>query len=117
MIRFLADASLHHAIVTGCVRREPALDFLSARDAKLDGIADPDVLTLAAAQGRILVSHDFRTLPGHFAAFLAAGHTSPGLFLVRQQMPLAPVIDDLVLVWAASRPEDWTNLLVVIPLR
>jgi hypothetical protein len=30
MIRFLADASLHHAIVTGCVRREPALDFLSA---------------------------------------------------------------------------------------
>ena len=28
MIRFLADASLHDAIVTGCLRREPAIDFL-----------------------------------------------------------------------------------------
>jgi hypothetical protein len=25
MVRFLADASLHHAIVTGCARREPAI--------------------------------------------------------------------------------------------
>jgi hypothetical protein len=32
MIRFLADASLHDAIVTGCLRREPAIDFLSAHE-------------------------------------------------------------------------------------
>lgn len=32
MIRFLADASLHNAIVTGCLRREPAIDFLSAHE-------------------------------------------------------------------------------------
>ena len=44
MVRFLADASLHHAIVTGCARREPAIDFLSAQSAKLDGMSDPDVL-------------------------------------------------------------------------
>jgi hypothetical protein len=30
MVRFLADASLHHAIVAGCARREPAIDFVSA---------------------------------------------------------------------------------------
>jgi hypothetical protein len=33
MIRFLADADLNHAIVTGCLRREPAMDFLSANEA------------------------------------------------------------------------------------
>ena len=42
MVRFLADASLHHAIVTGCARRELATDFLSAQSAKLDGMSDPD---------------------------------------------------------------------------
>ena len=67
MVRFLADASLHHAIVTGCVRREPAIDFLSAQNAKLDGKSDPDVLEIAASQGRILVTHDVRTMPKHFA--------------------------------------------------
>jgi hypothetical protein len=106
MVRFLADASLHHAIVIGCIRREPAIDFVSARVAKLDGLSDPDVLALAAAQRRILVTHDFRTMPRHFADFLAAGATSPGVFLVKQRTPLAAVIDDLVLIWIASSSAD-----------
>jgi hypothetical protein len=36
MVRFLADASLHEGIVSGCIRREPAIDFLSANDAGLE---------------------------------------------------------------------------------
>ncbi len=117
MVRFLADASLHHAIVTGCARREPAIDFLSAPAAKLEGVSDPDVLAMAVAQDRILVTHDFRTMPRHFADFLAAGRSSPGVFLVKQRTPLAAVIGDLMLIWTASRPEDWTNRIVEIPLR
>ena len=31
MVRFLADASLHYAIVTGCARREPTIDLPSAQ--------------------------------------------------------------------------------------
>ena len=116
MVRFLADASLHHAIVTGCLRREPTIDFVSAHAAKLEGMSDLDVLALAAAQSRILVTHDFRTMPRHFAEFLATGVTSPGILLVKQQTPLASVIEDLVLIWTASTPEDWTNRIVTIPL-
>ena len=117
MVRLLADASLRHAIVTGCVRREPAIDFLSAHAAKLQGISDRDVLEIAAAQGRILVTQDFRTMPKHFAEFLAGGRSSPGVFLVKQRTPLAQVIEELVLVWTASEPEDWTNRILEIPLR
>jgi predicted nuclease of predicted toxin-antitoxin system len=116
MVRFLADANLHHAIVTGCLRREPAMDFVSARAAKLEGMSDLDVLALAIAQGRVLVTHDFRTMPRHFAEILAAGATSPGVFLVRQDTPLGSVIEDLVLIWTASTHEDWKNRIVVIPL-
>jgi predicted nuclease of predicted toxin-antitoxin system len=117
MVRYLADASLHHAIVAGCARREPAIDFLSAHAAKLRAIDDPDVLAIAAEQGRILVTHDFRTMPKHFAEFLAATGSSPGVFLVKQRTRLAEVIDELVLVWTASEPEDWSNRIVEIPLR
>lgn len=117
MVRVLADASLHHAIVASCSRREPAIDFLSAHAAKLHGLNDPDVLAIAAEQGRILVTHDFRTMPKHCAEFLSAGGSSPGVFLVKQPTPLAQVIEELVLVWTASEPEDWTNRIVQIPLR
>jgi len=117
MVRFLADASLHHAIVSGCSRREPAIDFLSAHAARLAGIVDSDVLTIAAETGRILVTHDFRTMPKHFGEFLEAKGASPGVFLVKQSTPLAHVIDALVFVWAASDSDEWKNRILEIPLR
>jgi len=72
MIRFLADASLHDAIVTGCLRREPTIDFPSATDARLEGVPDPEALALATHQNRILVTSDLRTMPRHFGNFLEA---------------------------------------------
>lgn len=103
--------------MTGCIRREPAIDFLWAHAAKLHGVGDGEVLDIAAMQGRILVSQDFRTMPKHFAEFLSAGRSSPGVFLIKQRPPLAALIDELVLVWTASTPDDWTNQIVEIPLR
>jgi hypothetical protein len=38
------------------------------------------------------------------------------VFLVKQHTPLASVIENLVLIWVASTPEDWKNRIVVIPL-
>jgi Domain of unknown function (DUF5615) len=68
MVRFLADASLNHAVVAGCLRREPAIDFLSAHAARLEGVSDADVLALAARQNRIVVTHDFQTMPNTSAS-------------------------------------------------
>lgn len=52
MICFLADACLAHYIVSGCLRREPAMDFKSAASAQLRGKTDLEVLALAAQEGR-----------------------------------------------------------------
>ena len=76
-IRFLADADLNQAIVTGVREREPALDFMTANEAKLEGHGDPDVLEFAANQRRILVSHDTSTMPVHFSKRLRSGEASP----------------------------------------
>ena len=78
VIRFLADACLAHYIVSGCLRREPSMDFKSAVMAKLEGKPDPEVLALAAQEGRVLVTQDVRTMPRHFADFLQRGDHSPG---------------------------------------
>jgi hypothetical protein len=115
MIRFLADASLHDAIVTGCLRREPAIDFLSAHEARLEGISDSEVLAFATRQDRILVTSDLRTMPRHFGNFLEANGQCAGVFLVKQRASLAEVIDALVLVWSASDANEWKNRVVEIP--
>ena len=116
MIRFLADADLNEGIVAGCLRREPEMDFLSANEADLEGVPDPEVLALAAAQDRILVSHDFQTMPRHFGDFLQAGNSSPGVLVVPQRLPVGDAIDELVLIWGASDADEWRDRILRIPL-
>lgn len=91
------------------------MDFLSANEAKLEGVPDSDVLLLAAERERILVTHDRQTMPKHFGVFLTSGRSSPGVFLVSQHAPIGEVIDALVLIWAASDPVEWKNRIVNIP--
>jgi hypothetical protein len=115
MIRYLADADFNHVIVKGCRRQEPTLDFMSANEAELEGVPDPEVLAFAAEQNRILVTHDRQTMPGHFGDFLTRGESSPGVFLVSQHVPIADVIEQLVLIWAASDADEWKDRIVNIP--
>ncbi len=48
--RFLADNDLNDHIVTGLLRREPAIEFKRAREVGLHNRPDPDVLAYAAYQ-------------------------------------------------------------------
>jgi hypothetical protein len=115
-VRFLADADLNKAIVNGVLRREPSLDFLTAQAAKLRGMGDREVLTLAAEQRRVLVSHDVGTMPSHFAAFKKSGKQSSGVFLIPQSLDVGMAIDELLLFWLASDAADWDDRLVWLPL-
>ena len=114
-VRFQADADLNHVIVLAVLRREPAVDFQTALAARLAGLLDPDVLALAARDGRILVSHDYTTMPDHFARFIAT-QTSPGILIVPQHLPAAIVADELLLIWQASEAEEWVNRICYLPL-
>jgi hypothetical protein len=115
-VRFLADADLNKAIVTGLKRREPAVDFLTAQAAGLREMKDPEVLALAAEQGRVLVSHDVGTMPAHFGAFRDAGRRSAGVILIAQSLDAGTAIEELLLIWLASEAAEWENLLAWPPL-
>jgi hypothetical protein len=113
--RFLADADLNRAIVSGVKRRAPGIDFLTARDALLDSMADSDVLAMAVHDGRILVSHDFGTMPHHFRGFVTRQH-SPGVFLISQRVPVVVAVEALLMIAEASEAEEWKNQLTYLPL-
>ncbi len=115
-IRFQADNDLNRLLVTATLRAEPAVDFQTAQAAQLDEVEDPEVLQLCALQGRILVTHDKRTMPGHFKQFVSTGNNSPGLFLVIPQWArVASVVECFVLIWADGRAQDWANRITYLP--
>lgn len=113
-IRFQADADLNHNIVVSVLKREPSIDFQTAAVAKFEGLLDQNVLAIAAQQGRILISHDQRTMPLHFADFISI-QTSPGVLIVPKSLLILEVIDSLILSWAASTADEWRNRIVFLP--
>lgn len=115
-VRFLADANFNATIIKGILRRQPLIDVQTADSAGLAGVSDPVVLARASQSGRILLSHDFRTMPGHFTHFLADGQHSPGVLLLHQTLPVGQAIDALLLVWEASTPDEWSDALIYLPL-
>lgn len=115
MIRFQADADIRQQIVLAVRRLEPSIDFASAADSKLIGTADPHILDFAAREGRVLVTHDRRTMIEHFRNHLEQGKLSPGVFLVSQFAATSAVAEALVMVWSASEITDWENQLRHLP--
>jgi predicted nuclease of predicted toxin-antitoxin system len=81
-VRYQADADLNQAIVTGVLRREPTIDFKTSFAAGLEGVKDPEVLAIAAQQGRILVSHDRKTMPSEFAAFITSNGSPVNMVII-----------------------------------
>ena len=114
-VRFQADADLNAEIVAGVRRREPSIDFQTADEANLRRLRDPEVVALAAQENRILVTHDRRTMPRHFADFILH-YSSPGVFIIAQTVSVQLAIEELLLMWAASESEEWRNLIVELPL-
>ena len=114
-VRYQADADLNQTIVLATVRLEPGIDFRTAEQAGLEAVEDLEVLASAAASGRILVTHDRKTMPRHFASFITE-KPCPGVIIVSQKLSVSLAAEELVLIWALSEPAEWRNRICAIPL-
>lgn len=77
---------------------------------------DPTILAWAATNDRILLTHDKATIPGHAYDRVRAGEPMPGVF-VAHGMTVGDVIDEVLLLVAASEQADWADQVVFLPLR
>jgi hypothetical protein len=114
-IRFQADNDLSNLILRGLRRKEPTIDFLTAKDGGIIGRPDPEVLRMSAETRRIVVSHDCNTMTAHFDRFVV-DRMSPGLIVVPQEMDLGDAIEELLVIWACSDASEWLNRRSFVPL-
>jgi hypothetical protein len=78
MLRLVADENFNGAIVRGLLRAAPDLDIVTIQDIGLAGASDAEVLEWAASAGRLLLTHDVRTMPGFVRERVESGRPMPG---------------------------------------
>ena len=100
--------SLHPDVAIPVVRvGEPA--------APPSGTLDPEVLAWAAENELVLVTYDKTTMGGHLADFLAAGHQSPGVFIIRNGSTISALVEILAIIAHAGAAEDYADQVNWIP--
>jgi len=117
-IRYLVDENTTRAIGDQLRRRQPDVVVLTIGDdlAPPRGTSDPDILLWLESEGYCLITRNRRSMPQHLREHMATGHHVPGIFTLRPKASIAQVIDDLLLIWGASRPDEHQDQIVHIPL-
>lgn len=116
MIRLLTDENFNGDIIRGLLLRKADLNLVRVQDVGLAGKDDAEILAWAAANDRIVITHDRATMP-HFAfARLAAGEPMAGVFVLNDRFPVGEAIDEILLIDDCTDQAEWIGLVVHLPL-
>jgi predicted nuclease of predicted toxin-antitoxin system len=117
VLRFAVDEDFNNRIVRGLLRLLPTLDIVRVQDADLSGSPDPSVLEWAAAENRVLLSHDVTTMATEAYDRVRSGKPMVGVFEVSQEMLIREAIADLVLIATCSIDGEYDGQVRYLPLR
>lgn len=54
-------------------------------------------------------------MPGHFKDHIAKGGHVMGIFLIRKEILIGKLIENLLLIWGASELEEYRDQIVYLP--
>lgn len=115
-LRFLADENFNNDLLRALRRRLPDLDVIRAQDAPIAGADDPDLLAWAADEGRILLTHDAKTIPGFAYERLRAALPLPGVVVVAASAAIGDALEELHTMIEAGHEDDWPDMVRFVPL-
>lgn len=116
MLRLLSDENFNGDIVRGLFLKCPALDLVRVQDVGLAEVDDPTILDWAAANNRILLTHDRATMPNFAYERMTAGKFMPGMFVFNDRFPVGQAIDEILLANTCSNQAEWSGHVVYFPL-
>ena len=117
MLKLAADENFNNNILRGLLRSEPGLDIVRVQDVGLKGADDPTVLEWAAKEERILLTHDVKTITHYAYSRVKNGLSMPGVFEVNLYAPIGRVIEDILLLAICSKENEWSGIIIYIPLK
>jgi hypothetical protein len=116
VIKLATDEDFNNRILRGVLRRNPRLDIRRKQDAGLGRADDPQVLAWAASEGRVLLTHDASTLIAYAYERVLRGLSMPGVFEVRQEVPIGVAIEEVLILAECSTEGEWEGRVGHLPL-
>lgn len=107
MLALAADENFNNDILRGLLRRKSDLDVVRIQDAGLSGADDYRILEWAAAENRVLITHDVSTITRYANDRIREGKRMPGVFEVSRSVPVQVAIEDILLLAECNHEQEW----------
>jgi hypothetical protein len=117
MLTFMADENFNGDITRGLLRKQVDLDLVRVQDVGLGKGIDPEVLEQAATDGRIVLTHDRKTMPNFAFARIARGERMPGVLVVNDHMPIGQANNEILLYAHLASPDELENQVKYMPMK
>ena len=117
MSSYLLDEHIPSAYRTQLVYHEPSLTVWKIGDegAPPKSTPDPEILHWCEQNDFMLVTNNRKSMPGHLADHLAAGHHVPGIITIDLNAPMGVVLEDLLLIVGASSGDELIDRILDVP--
>jgi hypothetical protein len=92
------------------------MEVVRVQDVGLSGADDRLVLAWAAHAGRVLLTHDQKTIPTYAYERVMAGLPMPGVFIGDTYLLVQQAIEDIVLLVERSEEHEWEGQVRYLPL-
>lgn len=118
MIHYLMDENVDPLYRSELLRREPSLVVwrVGSLGAPPSESLDPDILVWCEQHGFLLVTNNRQSMPEHLQNHLAEGRHIPGILELNPNMSIGETIDELLLAWAASKADEYSDRIVFLPV-
>ncbi len=116
MLKLLMDEDFRGPVLAGLRLHHPELDLVRAVEVGLGGLDDEVVLTWAAANDRITVSHDMNTMIDAANRRVRAGEPMSGLIVLRQTLEIGRAITELRLVAELATDLEMHGATIWLPV-
>jgi len=80
------------------------------------GTLDPEILIWIEAHNCLLITNNRASMPIHLQDHLAQNHHILGIIQLPKRMNIGRVLEDLILIAEAGKPDEFQDQIVYLPL-
>lgn len=116
MKKILTDQNFTGAIISGLLSRIPDLDLVRTEDVGIKQSTDAQILSWAASEERLILTHDAKTFAAAAFERLSEGQMFYGVVLVPANLAVRFAIDDLEVLILCTNDDELYDRVIRLPI-
>ncbi|HEY0068341.1 MAG TPA: DUF5615 family PIN-like protein, partial [Chloroflexia bacterium] len=114
--RNLLDENVDPVLRRELLKRVPEMDIwrIGEPGAVPLSTPDPEILRWCEEHDVMLITNNRKSMPEHLRDHIAEGRHIPGIVVLDDHMSMGHVLDELLLIWGASLPDEYKDTFVYL---